>query len=172
MRRILVALMMVMIGGSAAAGDFTPTPPKPVGFSVRDRDGVVHEGAEFRARLTLLHFWASWCLPCREELPALARLQSDMAKDGVRVVAVSVDRLGWNAIDRTIKELDVGGLDIFLDLNREAAIGLGVEGLPSTVVIDGQGREIARLNGPGDWADQAVREQLVQLQRESVGLER
>jgi len=161
MIRFVLTLCAILVWTPAFATNFVPSTPKPIEFVVRDRDGSTHAASEFRARLTLLHFWASWCLPCRDELPALAALQSDLRKDGVRVVAVSIDRLGWDVIDRTIEKLSVHGLELFHDRDREAAVALGIEGLPTTVLIDAQGREVARMRGQGDWADQAVRRQLL-----------
>jgi len=161
MIRLALALCAVVLWTPAFAADFAPSTPKQVEFVVRDRNGGTHTAPEFRARLTVLHFWASWCLPCRDELPALAALQSDLRNDGVRVVAVSVDRLGWDTIDRTTEKLSIGELQLFHDRNREAAIALGIEALPTTIVIDGQGREVARMRGQGDWANQAVRRELL-----------
>ena len=161
MIRFALILCALVASTSVLAANFVPSTSKQIEFVVRDRAGAAHAAPEFRARLTLLHFWASWCLPCRDELPALAALQSDLRKQGVRVVAVSVDRLGWDAIDRTTEKLDVRELELFHDRDREAAIALGIEGLPTTIIIDAQGREVARMEGEGHWADQAVRRQLL-----------
>ena len=161
MIRFAFALCAVLVCTSALAANFVPSTPKQVEFVVRDREGGTHTAAEFRARLTVLHFWASWCLPCRDELPALAALQSDLGKDGVSVIAVSIDRLGWDAIDRTTEKLAVSKLQLFHDRNREAALALGIEALPTTIVVDGQGREVARMQGQGDWANQAIRRELL-----------
>lgn len=166
MTRFALILCTVMAWASAAwtpvvAANLVPSTPKQVEFVVRDRDGATHAATEFRSRLTLLHFWASWCLPCREELPALAALQSDLGKQGVRVIAVSVDRLGWDVIDRTVEKLGVGGLQLFHDRDRAAVVALGVEALPTTIIIDGQGREVARMQGQGDWGSEAVRRELL-----------
>ncbi|HMN71114.1 MAG TPA: TlpA disulfide reductase family protein [Rhodoblastus sp.] len=157
MIRVALALLLALAAGPAPAVEFKASTPTPMVFAVRDRDGGVHAGAELRARITLVHFWATWCLPCREELPALKSLQDDMRGAGVRVAAISIDRLGWGAIDRTIAALDVGGLAIYHDLDREAAKALRVETLPTTILMDADGQEIARLNGQGDWRDPALR---------------
>lgn len=158
MIRLLLALVCLAMASAAPAAErFEPSSPQQIEFQVRDRDGVVHQAAEFRARLTLVHFWATWCLPCREELPALVKLQADLAPDGVKIVAVSVDRLGWDAIDRTVDKLGVRGLAIFHDRDRETSMALHVRGLPTTIAVDAQGRELARLKGQGDWGDPALR---------------
>lgn len=82
------------------------------------------------------------------------------------MIAVSVDRLGWDAIDRTIKPLGVDRLAMFHDLNREATQALRVEGLPTTIVMDGAGREIARLVGEGDWGDPELRRKILSLAKQ------
>lgn len=161
MVRLAFILCAVMTWTSATAADFVPSAPRQIEFVVRDRNGDGRTAEQLRARLTVLHFWASWCGPCRVELPALAALQSDLGRDGVRVVAVSVDRLGWDAIDRTTDALGVRGLELYHDLNREAAVALGVETLPTTIVVDQQGREVARMRGQGEWADPALRRELL-----------
>lgn len=163
MVRFAVILCAIVAWTSAFAANLVPSTPKQIEFVVRDRNRGAHGAWEFRARLTVLHFWASWCLPCRDELPALAALQSDLGKDGVRVVAVSVDRLGWDVIDRTTEKLGVRELELYHDQDREAAIALGIEVLPTTVIVDAQGRDVARMRGQGDWADQAIRRELLKL---------
>ncbi|MCL2715030.1 MAG: TlpA family protein disulfide reductase [Alphaproteobacteria bacterium] len=162
MIRPLVILFLLLTGAPLAAASLVPSDPKPVAFVLHDRDGVLHNSAEFaRTPLTLLHFWASWCLPCREELPALAKLRSDLGGQGVRVVAVSLDRLGWDAIDRATRSLAVVNLELYHDLNREAATALAIKGLPTTLILDAEGREIARMEGQGDWGNASLRRQLL-----------
>lgn len=161
MIRFVLMLCALMTLTSARAADFVPSAPKEIAYVVRDRNGDAHMAAQFRARLTILHFWASWCVPCRVELPALAALQSDLGRDGVRVVAVSIDRLGWDAIDRTTSKLGVRDLELYHDRDREAAVALGVEALPTTILVDAQGREVARMRGQGEWGDPALRRELL-----------
>ncbi|MDE2375771.1 TlpA disulfide reductase family protein [Bradyrhizobium sp.] len=163
MIRFAAALIAAAAWTSALAADFVPSAPRPIEFVVRDRNGDARTAPQLRARLTVLHFWASWCLPCRDELPALQSLQSDLAGDGVRVVAVSVDRLGWDAIDRTTVKLDVRGLELYHDRDREATAALGVEALPTTILVDAEGREVARMRGQGEWGNPDVRRDLLRF---------
>lgn len=161
MIRLVSMLCAVAMWTSAGAADFVPSAPKQIDYVVRDRNGDGYTAAQFGARLTILHFWASWCVPCRVELPALAALQSDLGRRGVRVVAVSIDRLGWDAIDRTTSKLGVRDLELYHDRDREAAVALGVAALPTTILVDAQGREVARMRGQGEWADPALRRELL-----------
>ena len=159
MRAALVALML-LVAAPAGATDLVETAPKAVAITVQDRDGRDVEPAKLGAKLTLVHFWASWCGTCRVEFPSIDALQRDMRSEGVQVAAVSLDRLGWPAIDRTVGALEIHEVTLLHDRNREAAQALAVPGLPTTVVLDGEGREVARIVGAGDWDDEAVRAQL------------
>lgn len=157
---LLVAALAV---APVHAADLVTSPPKPVSITVQDRDGRDLAPAALGGRLTLVHFWASWCGTCRTEFPAIDALQRDLAADGVRVAAVSLDRLGWPAIDRTVEALAIRDVTLLHDRNREAAAALAVPGLPTTVVLDAEGREIGRVVGAGDWADPALRAKLEAL---------
>lgn len=161
MIRSVFILCAVLAWTPAIAANFAPSTPKQIEFVVRDRDGGARTASEFRSRLTVLHFWASWCLPCRDELPALVALQSDLGKEGVRVVAVSVDRLGWDVIDRTTEKLGVRELELYHDQDKEATVALGIEALPTTIIVDALGREVARMRGQGEWANREVRRELL-----------
>lgn len=151
------ALILVIAASATSAAEFTTSTPAPMNFAVYDRDGGAHRGDEFRSRVTLVHFWATWCLPCREELPALQSLQENMRDERVRVVTISIDRLGWPAIDRTVEALGARDLTIFHDIDRQAAKALAVDALPTTILMDADGREVARLRGQGDWREPAMR---------------
>lgn len=162
----LLAAAVVALGlatASAQAGELIAGAPKPVAITVQDRDGRDHDPRDLGGTLTLVHFWASWCASCRTEFPAIDALQRDLRGEGLRVAAVSLDRLGWPMMDRTTQSLGIHDVAIFHDLNREAAQKLAIAGLPTTVVLDAQGREIARLIGPGDWQDEALRTKLRDL---------
>ena len=162
MRAALLALALVA-ATQAVAADLVESAPKPVTITVQDRDGRDLTPAALGGKLTLVHFWATWCGTCRTEFPAIDALQKDMREEGVRVAAVSLDRLGWPVIDRTIAALEIREVTLLHDRNREAAQGLAVPGLPTTVVLDGEGREIGRIVGAGDWQDEALREKLRQM---------
>ncbi|NLH82828.1 MAG: TlpA family protein disulfide reductase [Phyllobacteriaceae bacterium] len=162
-RRLLLAAPLTLLPSLARAGDLVGETPTPIDFSVRDRDGRPIGPRDLAARLTLVHFWASWCGSCRVEFPALDAFQRDMGREGVKVAAVSLDRLGWDAIDRTVEKLAIRDLALFHDPNRDAARALGIVGLPTTVVMDADAREIGRITGQGAWDDAAFRDRLREL---------
>ncbi len=155
--RFLLSLLLCVAVSPAGAGEFVARPPRPIALVVQDRAGKDLDLKQLAGKITLVHFWASWCLSCREEFPALDALQRDMGGEGLKILAISLDRIGWPKIDRTIEKTGVRDLAVFHDRNRDAATALGVVGLPTTLLVDAQGREVARMEGPGAWGDAALR---------------
>lgn len=163
MKTALAALALLLGLSSltpAAAGDLVAVTPHPITLTVQDRDGHDLGLTEVSGRLTLVHFWASWCGSCRTEFPAIDAFQRELAGEGVKVAAVSLDRMGWPAIDRTVTTLGIRDVAVFHDADRRAARDLGIAGLPTTLVVDAEGREVARIVGAGAWEDPSFRERL------------
>ena len=117
----------------------------------QDSEGKNLSLADFRGRLILLNIWATWCLPCRHEMPTLDRLQAELGGPDFQVLALSMDRGGFEAITKFYDEVGVKHLAIYLDSSARAASTLGAVGLPTTLLIDRDGREIGRLVGPAEW---------------------
>jgi thiol-disulfide isomerase/thioredoxin len=107
--------------------------------------------AEWRGKVVLLNLWATWCLPCRKEMPALDRLQAALGSDKFEVVALSVDRKGLGTSRKFLDETKVERLALYVDPSARASTDLRAVGLPATLLIDPQGREIGRLLGPAEW---------------------
>jgi thiol-disulfide isomerase/thioredoxin len=129
--------------------DRSPEAMPAVAFA--DAEGGRHMLAAFKGRYVLLNLWAAWCAPCVKELPALARLQA--ALPALAVVTVNVGR-GTAADTRTfLKAHEAGSLPVYLDSNAGLIRAFGAVGLPLSVLIDPQGREIAHAAGPADWDD-------------------
>ncbi len=116
-------------------------------------DGAGHRRtlADFRGRYVLLNVWATWCVPCREEMPALARLQQKLGGPRFEVVALSVDGGGAEAVKRFFAEHRVDSLAVYTDRSLQVNSALRVVGVPTTVLVDREGREIARHVGPAQW---------------------
>ena len=126
-----------------------PTPAPSIPFW--GLDGGETGLAAFTGDLVLLNCWATWCAPCIREMPSLDRLQSELAADGLRVVAVSVDRGGQAVIDPFLSELGLRNLTVLMDPKFEGARAFVVRGLPATFLIDRQGRIVGGLEGPAEW---------------------
>jgi len=131
--------------------------PKPVpALQFEDAQGRKRTLADFRGKVVLLNVWATWCVPCREEMPALDRLQAELGGPGFHVVAVSVDQQGPAVAQRFFKEIGIKSLEFHIDRSARAAFQLDAPGLPVTLLIDRQGREIGRKLGAATWDAQQV----------------
>lgn len=120
-----------------------------------DGAGAPRALSDFRGRVVLLNLWATWCVPCREEMPALDRLQAALGGPGFEVVALAIDRDGIAAVKSFYEELDVRNLRIYVDQNGDALGKLGSFGIPLSVLVGRDGRELWRVIGPREW-DQPV----------------
>jgi len=127
--------------------DAPATPAEPF----RDGGGEEITLADFKGRAVLLNLWATWCAPCVKELPSLARLQAKRGGDGFTVIALNLDRPGKANIPEFLKENGASGLEPFADPTLKMMRALRVGGLPSTILIGPDGREIARREGEADW---------------------
>lgn len=105
----------------------------------------------FQGGAVLLNVWATWCAPCRKEMPALDRLQATLGGPEFEVVALSIDRTGLAAVEDFYRELGLTALGIYLDESAQAPVQLAAVGLPTTLLIDRQGEEIGRLVGAAEW---------------------
>ena len=116
-----------------------------------DGDGQAMTLANFRGRALLLNIWATWCVPCRKEMPTLDRLQAKLGGSDFQVITLSIDRGGVPVVKRFYDELGLKSLGIYVDQSGQAASALGTVGIPTTLLVDREGREIARKIGPAEW---------------------
>jgi thiol-disulfide isomerase/thioredoxin len=116
-----------------------------------DRDGHALTLADFRGRAVLLNIWATWCVPCRKEMTGLDRLQARLGSDDFIVIPLSIDRGGAAAVERFYREVGVEKLGIYVDPSSRASHDLGVPGVPTTLLINRDGREVARKMGAAEW---------------------
>ncbi|MEL6167051.1 MAG: TlpA disulfide reductase family protein [Pseudomonadota bacterium] len=117
-----------------------------------DAEGTEYSLADWNGKYVLLNFWATWCAPCRKEMPALDELQTQFKGDRFEVLTVATGRNPLPSIRRFFDEVEIEGLPILLDPTQSFAREMAVLGLPITVLIDPKGREIARMRGDADWA--------------------
>ena len=116
-----------------------------------DEEGHELTLADFRGRAALLNIWATWCVPCRKEMPTLDRLQARLGGKDFLVIALSIDREGVAPVKRFYQELKFEKLAIYVDPSGKGSRTLVIPGVPTTLLIDRQGREIARKMGPAEW---------------------
>jgi thiol-disulfide isomerase/thioredoxin len=117
----------------------------------RDGDGSELTFADFEGKVALVNLWATWCPPCRAEMPSIDRLAAEMAGGDLAVIALSTDRLGPEKIAAFFNEIGVETLAVYQDKRSEVARAAGAAGLPVTMILDREGREVARLTGDADW---------------------
>lgn len=119
--------------------------------------------ADFRGRVVLLNIWATWCVPCREEMPTLDALQARLGGEDFQVLPLSIDRAGLPVVRRFYEEIGLQNLGIYLADSTRAMIALGALGLPTTLLIDRAGKERGRLVGPAQWDSPEVVAQIQTL---------
>lgn len=128
----------------------------------QDASGATRSLQDWRGRMVLLNLWATWCEPCRKEMPALDALQAELGSPRFEVVAVNVDTRDPDKPKIWLKEFGIQRLAYYADSEAKVFQDLKVAGrafgMPTTLLIDSQGCEVATLAGPADWAsDDAVK---------------
>ncbi|MEK9971626.1 MAG: TlpA disulfide reductase family protein [Ferrovibrio sp.] len=108
----------------------------------------------FRGKVVLVNLWATWCAPCREEMPALDRLQGMRGGKDFAVLAIAQDRAGRAKVEKFLADIRATRLAPYLDTSMKSGRAWGVFGLPTSILIDRQGREVGRFVGGAEW-DQA-----------------
>ncbi|MCV2867155.1 TlpA family protein disulfide reductase [Defluviimonas sp. WL0002] len=126
--------------------------PQPVPKAILlDAEGAEHDLSEYAGRYVLLNFWATWCAPCRAELGSLDRLEAAHGGDRFAVVTVATGPNPVPAIRKLFEEEGITRLPILRDTRQQFARSMGVLGLPISVILDPEGREIGRLIGDAVW---------------------
>jgi thiol-disulfide isomerase/thioredoxin len=159
--KLVPVLAMALVPFAASVQ--TAEAQAPAGFAVRDSprplpeiqfengQGEAISLADFRGKVLLLNIWATWCAPCRREMPTLERLQVELGGPDFEVVALSIDRQGRRVVADFYEELGLRELGMYVDPSGKAPRELSALGVPTTLLIDRDGNEIGRLAGPAEW---------------------
>lgn len=133
-------------------------PPRGVPLAPFEHEGAEMTLEDFRGRVILVNFWATWCAPCLKELPSLDALQEALGSDDFEVVAIAADPRGPDVAARFLEKLDIARLKLYADprLRLASSIG-GGSVLPISILYDRQGREVGRLIGEADWESPEAR---------------
>ena len=115
------------------------------------RNGEVRKFSEFRGKMVLVNFWATWCGPCIREMPSLLRLQKERGGKEFIIVAVSQNLRGWTVVAPFVQKYDLAGLNVLVDQALALSREMNVKVLPTTVLLDRAGREVGRLAGSAEW---------------------
>ncbi|MEM1074830.1 MAG: TlpA disulfide reductase family protein [Pseudomonadota bacterium] len=110
--------------------------------------------ADYQGKYVLLNFWATWCAPCRKEMPQLSELQTEFGGDDFEVLTIATGRNSPTGIRKFFDEIGVENLPRHQDPKQTLASQMAIFGLPITVLIDPNGREVARMRGDADWASE------------------
>lgn len=176
-RLALIALLTAIVAGAAyiaaqksqlpgvlqalAVGDLVrfevfdkPQPAPATAF--QDRAGNSVNLASFPGQVVLANFWATWCVPCLAEMPALNRLQQRLGSDRFKVITISLDRKGFEVIDPFFAKNGIDALEAYLDRSNKLSLEVGATGLPTTVLVSADGRWLARYIGDANWDSAAM----------------
>lgn len=154
---IMACALVAPLSGTALAQDATfafelldePTTLPQVGF--QDRDGRDVSLGDFAGGYVLLNVWATWCAPCRQELPLLESLQGELGGEEFQVIALSTDIGRMDSILRLYRDIGLDEASIYVDGSGTAMRLLSIYGLPTTLLIDPLGREVGRKIGAAEW---------------------
>ena len=120
-------------------------------FAFKNLDGSDASYDAFKGKVVLINFWATWCVPCVKEMPSLNKLATTIGKDKFAVVALSLDGPTRAKVAPFIRDKELGALDVYLDDKRSAYGKLDILVLPTSILVDKQGREVGRLSGDAEW---------------------
>jgi thiol-disulfide isomerase/thioredoxin len=121
-------------------------------FTFKDATGKDVNLSAWKGRVVLLNLWATWCTPCRKEMPDIAKLQKELGSAEFEVVALSVDRKGLEASQAFLKDIGADSLKAYTDQPSTSLAAIQALGLPASILIDRKGQEAGRILGPAEWA--------------------
>jgi thiol-disulfide isomerase/thioredoxin len=144
--------------GEVAAITMATAPLRLPDLAFEDGAGKPRKLSDWRGRTLLVNLWATWCVPCRKEMPALEALQTRLGGPDFEVVAINIDTRDHEKPKNFLREAKLTRLGYFSDQNAKVfqdlkAVGRAL-GMPTSVLVDGQGCEIGTIAGPADWASE------------------
>lgn len=146
--------------GSQMEAGWANAPQSVTDTSFQDANGTPRTLSNFRGKVVLLNLWATWCAPCRKEMPALDRLQQALGGPDFQVVALSIDTGGTKVVRQFYDQIGIRALGIYVDPSTEATSRLRALGIPTTLLLDREGRERWRKTGPAEWDSPEIVEAL------------
>jgi peroxiredoxin len=142
-----------------------PGKPQAPAFELVDLDGKIHHLSDYRGKVLVVNFWATWCPPCREEMPSMERAWQKMKQEGMVMMAINVGE-DEDTIFQFTANYPVT-FPLLLDQDSEVVGRWGVRGLPTTYVVDPRGRVVYRAIGGREWDDPGLLEMMRALKQAS-----
>ena len=139
------------VRGAVAKFVLTEKPAMAPTTPWRDGEGAEQRMDNYRGKVVLVNYWATWCAPCIREMPSLARLQKLLSAEDFALVAISVDLEGRKVAEPFLQQNDLTVLGLHLDNRGTVARAMGVTVMPTTILYDRGGREVGRLAGAAEW---------------------
>jgi thiol-disulfide isomerase/thioredoxin len=139
------------LGGSVAKLELKEPRAAIPAFPFKNLDGSDASYDAFKGKVVLINFWATWCIPCIKEMPSLNKLATTIGKDKFAVLALSLDGPTRAKVAPFIRDKELTALDVHLDDKRAAYGKLDILVLPTSILVDKQGREVGRLSGDTEW---------------------
>jgi thiol-disulfide isomerase/thioredoxin len=144
--------------GEVAAFAVADPPRRLPDLAFRDGSGADRHPADWRGRTVLLNLWATWCVPCRKEMPALAALEEKLGGPGFEVVAVNIDTRDSDKPRAWLKEVGIDRLAYYADpsarIFQDLKVAGRAAGMPTTLLVDPSGCELGTMAGPAEWASE------------------
>ena len=118
-----------------------------------DKNGEKIDIKNFKEKIVLLNFWATWCEPCKEEMPSLDRLQNNPKLNNLKIFAINISQENLEKVNNFFNELNIKNLEPYFDAPTTLAKKLSLRGVPTSVLFNGNGKEFARIIGSIDFDD-------------------
>jgi peroxiredoxin len=162
---VLCSCLLCLAGVDAADQNLTPVPGRHAApdFELQDTEGERHRLSDYRGQPVLINFWATWCPPCREEIPSMNRAWARIAEEGIVMLAINV---GEDEDTIFVFTADYpADFPVLLDRDGEVIAQWPVKGLPTTYIVDPEGRIAYRAIGGREWDDEQLLDVLRALQK-------
>ena len=164
---IRVFILIFLFSYHASANDnneliFNNSPKKIENFDIYDLNDKKYNINDFKNKILIINFWATWCPPCIKEIPELINLQKKF-EDKIKVIFITVDSNPKNIIPKFLKKNNFSNFDVFLDTNFSIAKKLNVKVMPTSLILDVEQKEIIRVEGYIDWMEEKIIKSIANL---------
>ena len=129
-------------------------PKEIIGEEFMDFSGKKFKFNKFDQEITLINFWATWCVPCKEEMPSIDKLVNILGKNKIKIFAINLEKINKKKTDKFLSDLRIKNFSTYYDPDYVLANRIGLRGLPTTLIIDRNGKELARVIGSIDFVDE------------------